>query len=292
MLHFYLRTTMTLRLIHNTVLMGSLAGALLLVPIGTFAANITTERVAGRDAVVHVPSTLPAFGSRALVVVLHGGLGNAQRIASAQSEQSLGMHAVADEGGFVVAYLNGTPVARMLGDDKLGWNAGSCCGRPAEKQVDDVAYIQAVVAEIATRYGVDRSRVFGMGHSNGAMLTQRVMCETSVYAAAVPISGGLENGASSCPTARGKRIMAIHGADDQNVPVAGGRGAKGLSRVAFNSETATAQVWKDSGAEYDLQIIPGASHGVDSINAQLVKTQSQSLAQKIARFFGLLPAAR
>lgn len=283
---------MTLRLIHNPVLMGSLAGALLLVPIGTFAANITTERVAGRDAVVHVPSTVPAFGSRALVVVLHGGLGNAQRIASAQSERFLGMHALADEGGFVVAYLNGTPVARMLGDDKLGWNAGSCCGQPAEKQVDDVAYIQAAVAEIATRYGVDRSRVFGMGHSNGAMLTQRVMCETSVYAAAVPISGGLENGASMCPAARGKRIMAIHGADDQNVPVEGGRGARGLSRVAFNSEAATAQVWKDSGAQYDLQIIPGASHGVDSINAQLVKTQSQSLAQKVARFFGLLPAAR
>nr|WP_326531632.1 PHB depolymerase family esterase [Rhodoferax sp.] len=283
---------MTLRLIHNTVLMGTLATALLLAPVSTVAANITTERVAGRDAVVHVPSTVPAFGSRALVVVLHGGLGNAQRIASAQSERFLGMHALADEGGFVVAYLNGTPVARMLGDDKLGWNAGSCCGQPAEKQVDDVAYIQAAVAEIATRYGVDRSRVFGMGHSNGAMLTQRVMCETSVYAAAVPISGGLENGASMCPAARGKRIMAIHGADDQNVPVEGGKGARGLSRVAFNSEAATAQVWKDSGAQYDLQIIPGASHGVDSINAQLVKTQSQSLAQKIARFFGLLPAAR
>jgi len=272
--------------------MGTLATALLLAPVSTVAANITTERVAGRDAVVHVPSTVPAFGSRALVVVLHGGLGNAQRIASAQSERFLGMHALADEGGFVVAYLNGTPVARMLGDDKLGWNAGSCCGQPAEKQVDDVAYIQAAVAEIATRYGVDRSRVFGMGHSNGAMLTQRVMCETSVYAAAVPISGGLENGASMCPAARGKRIMAIHGADDQNVPVEGGKGARGLSRVAFNSEAATAQVWKDSGAQYDLQIIPGASHGVDSINAQLVKTQSQSLAQKIARFFGLLPAAR
>ena len=283
---------MTLRLIHNTVLMGTLAAAFLLAPVSTVAANITTERVAGRDAVVHVPSTVPAFGSRALVVVLHGGLGNAQRIASAQSERFLGMHALADQGGFVVAYLNGTPVARMLGDDKLGWNAGNCCGQPAEKQVDDVAYIQAAVAEIATRYGVDRSRVFGMGHSNGAMLTQRVMCETSVYAAAVPISGGLENGASMCPAARGKRIMAIHGADDQNVPVEGGKGARGLSRVAFNSEAATAQVWKDSGAQYDLQIIPGASHGVDSINAQLVKTQSQSLAQKVARFFGLLPAAR
>jgi len=236
---------MTLRLIHNTVLMGTLATALLLAPVSTVAANITTERVAGRDAVVHVPSTVPAFGSRALVVVLHGGLGNAQRIASAQSERFLGMHALADEGGFVVAYLNGTPVARMLGDDKLGWNAGSCCGQPAEKQVDDVAYIQAAVAEIATRYGVDRSRVFGMGHSNGAMLTQRVMCETSVYAAAVPISGGLENGASMCPAARGKRIMAIHGADDQNVPVELAQKTAAmlaLERVALDAARVTLEI--------------------------------------------------
>ena len=272
--------------------LGALLAALCLFARGATAADMATEPVAGRDAVVHAPASLPAFGSRALVVVLHGGLGNAQRIASAQSERFLGMHALANEGGFVVAYLNGTPVARMLGADKLGWNAGSCCGQPAEKNVDDVRYIQAAVADIATRYGVDRSRVFGMGHSNGAMLTQRVMCETSLYAAAVAISGGLENGATNCPAALGKRIMAIHGADDQNVPVEGGRGVKGLSRVAFNSEAATAKVWQDSGALYDLQIIPGASHGVDSINAQLVKTQSQSLAQKVARFFGLLPAPR
>jgi hypothetical protein len=65
-----------------------------------------------------------------------------------------------------------------------------------------------------------------------------------------------------------------------------------LSRVAFNSEAATAKVWQDSGALYDLQIIPKASHGVDSINAQIVKTQSQTLSQKVARFFGLLPAPR
>jgi polyhydroxybutyrate depolymerase len=252
------------------------------------AAQNEGEPIAGRDAIIYAPATMPAFGSSALVVVLHGGLGNAQRIANAQSERFLSMHALADEGGFVVAYLNGTPVARMLGNDKLGWNAGSCCGQPVEKNVDDVGYVQAAVAEIADRYGVDRGRIFGMGHSNGAMLTQRLMCETNLYAAAVPISGALENGATSCPAARGKRIMAIHGSEDQNVPIEGGLGPKGVSRVAFNSEAATAKVWQDSGAVYDLQIIPGAARGVDSINAQIVKTQGQSLAQKIARFFGLL----
>jgi polyhydroxybutyrate depolymerase len=169
------------------------------------ASQNETEPIAGRDAIVYAPATMPAFGSRALVVVLHGGLGNAQRIANAQSERFLSMHALADEGGFVVAYLNGTPVARMLGADKLGWNAGSCCGQPAEKNVDDLGYVQAAVAEIAVRYGVDRSRIFGMGHSNGAMLTQRLMCETSLYAATAPISGALENGASNCPAARGNR---------------------------------------------------------------------------------------
>ena len=279
---------MSHRLVKRNAFALGLWAALTLVPVWASASPSESEPIAGRQAIIYAPATPPAFGSRALVVVLHGGLGNAQRIANAQSERFLSMYSLADEGGFVVAYLNGTPVARMLGADKLGWNAGSCCGQPAEKNVDDVGYVQAAVAEIADRYGVDRSRIFGMGHSNGAMLTQRLMCETHLYAAAVPISGALENGATSCPGARGKRIMAIHGSEDQNVPVEGGRGAKGLSRVAFNSEAATAKVWQDSGAVYDLQIIPGATHSVDSINAQIVKTQGQSLAQKIARFFGLL----
>ncbi len=268
------------------------AWGLLVLSIGAVAsaagaAQPVPETYAGRSAYIYIPAGLPAFGSRAMVVVLHGGLGNAQRLAQGRVESALNMNAVADEGGFVVAYLNGTPVARVLGADKLGWNAGACCGQPAEKQVDDVGYLRVAVDEIATRHGVDRARVFGLGHSNGAMQTQRVVCETHLYAAAVPVSGGLESGARHCPPGRGKRILAIHGQDDRNVPVAGGRG-KGLARVDFVSQAATAKVWQESGAQYDLHIIAGADHSVESINTQLLKTESQSLAQKTARFFGLL----
>ncbi len=254
---------------------------------GAAVAQPEPETFAGRTAYIYAPGNLPPMGRRALVVVLHGGLGNAERLALARIESALNMNAVADQGGFVVAYLSGTPVARMLGPDKLGWNAGSCCGQPAENKVDDVAYLRSAVGEIAAKYGVDRARIFGVGHSNGAMMTQRMVCETSLYAAAVAVSGALESGATHCPAARGKHMMAIHGADDLNVPITGGRG-KGLARVDFASQAATAKVWQDSGAFYDLRIVSGADHSVQSISRQLLRAESQNLAQTMARFFGLL----
>ncbi|MES2047075.1 MAG: prolyl oligopeptidase family serine peptidase [Pseudomonadota bacterium] len=263
-----------------------LAFSLSLLATQAHASQLVTENYAGRNAIIYVPSTLPASGSRALVVVLHGGLGNAQRISSEQSESALNMNAVADTAGFVVAYLNGTPVARFLGADKLGWNAGKCCGLPAEKNIDDLAYIQTTVHAIADKYGIDERRIYGVGHSNGAMMTQKIMCETSLYAAAVPISGTLENNASICSPARGKRLMAIHGAEDRNVPIIGGKGSKGISRTLYASEAATAEVWQRSGASYDLQIIKGADHSTDAINARIVETESKTLAQKIAQYFG------
>lgn len=78
---------------------------------------------------------------------------SAQRVATGRSESAPNMDAVAKQGGFVVAYLNGTPVARLLRDDKLGWNAGACCGLPAASKVDDVDYIRRAALAIATAHG-------------------------------------------------------------------------------------------------------------------------------------------
>jgi len=251
--------------------------------------GVTTENYNGRDLLVYAPPNLPGPGARSLVVVLHGGLGNASLIEGGASERGLRMDEVAEKDGFVVAYLNGTPVTRMLGTDKLGWNAGGgCCGVPAENNVDDVGYIMGAIQYLAGRYGVDLRRVYGMGHSNGAMMTMRMMCETSLYAAAVSVSGPLNLKVQNCPAARGKHILSIHGADDQNVPIAGGQGTKGLSRVAYNSEEYTQRVFIASGADFRLQIVPGADHKLDNINDGIERTEGVSLAQKAARFFGLV----
>ena len=283
-IHSQVRTTLSVVL----TLCVSFLSFSTLSPLAAHASELMTETYDGRTALIYLPTNLPASGNRALVVVLHGGLGNAQRIAGRLSESALNMDAVADSSGFVVAYLNGTPVAKRLGADRLGWNAGKCCGQPAEKMIDDVAYLQTTINAIAAKYGIDRKRIYGVGHSNGAMMIQRMMCETSLFAAAVPISGALENDANVCPQARGKRLLAIHGDGDNNVPIAGGKSSKGLSRSSYLSQAATGEVWRRSGATYDLHIIKGAEHTTEKINMRLVETESTTLVQKIAQYFGLM----
>ncbi len=267
-----------------------LAWALLFLSLGAAAAaqGATLENFEGRSLIVFVPSHLAAPSTRALVVVLHGGLGNAQRIESGQSEHGLNMDAEAEKGGFVVAYLNGTAASRRLASDMLAWNAGGgCCGQPAANNVDDVRYIVDTVEHLIARFDIDRGRVFGIGHSNGGMMTQRVMCETGLYAAAVSIAGPLNLDDGNCSAARGRRILDIHGEDDANVPIRGGQGSKGVSDAIYMSEEHTRQNFVKAGASFELLVVAGADHKLDNLNLAIGKTEGQSIAEKAAKFFGL-----
>ncbi len=255
------------------------------------AAGQSHAEYEGRDLIVYEPATMPAPGLRALIVVLHGGLGNADRIAARstgwQSERALSLDAVAEKHGFLVAYLNGTKVARLLGDDKKGWNAGDCCGLPASSQVDDVTYIEGAVGFLRAKYGVDPKQVFAVGHSNGAMMALRLVCEGDVITAAMPFSGTLGVDPAKCTHAKGKRVMAVIGANDENVPIKGGRGT-GLSKTLFASQVVTQQGLLAAGASFELQVVPGAEHKLETIAAVLEKTEKTTLGEKAARFFGLL----
>jgi polyhydroxybutyrate depolymerase len=119
------------------------------------------------------------------------------------------------------------------------------------------------------------------------MMTQRVMCETGLYAAVVAISGPLNLESANCSAARGKRILAIHGAEDANVPIAGGAGTQGISRVAFNSEERSRQSFVSCGASYDLLVVKGADHKLDHIDQAIQQAEGRSVAAKAAQFFGL-----
>jgi polyhydroxybutyrate depolymerase len=260
-----------------------LPGLFLALP--ALAQQAVPQSHGGRDMLVFAPPH-----PRALVLVLHGGLGNANRIADGQAESGLNLNAEAARDGFVVAYLNGTPVTRLLGSKFLGWNAGGgCCGVPFDRNVDDVAYIKGAIADLTGKYGIAPDRVYGIGHSNGAMMVQRMACETRAFAAIVAVSGPLNIRDAQCPAASGARILAIHGADDRNVPLAGGVGPRGLSRIDFNSEANAEQAFTRAGAHYTLEVVPGADHFLDHIDEAIMKTEGISIAHKAAAFFGLAP---
>lgn len=108
----------------------------------------------------------------------------------------------------------------VAGHDAASWNAGACCGRPAEQDLDDVAAVTAMRADAVRRSGADAGRTAVIGHSVGAFMAWRLACTPAFGAAAVvAVSGTL---VAECPRlSRTPRLLSVNGALDQTVPVDG-----------------------------------------------------------------------
>ncbi|MGZ9097679.1 MAG: alpha/beta hydrolase family esterase [Micavibrio sp.] len=247
--------------------------------ICTDIAYAETLSYQGRAYEVHRPQSLSQDRNAPLLIVLHGGLGNAKRI-----KLHLGLDSVADTQGFIVAYLNGNPGQRKFMKDKLTWNAGGgCCGSAAKNAADDVTYIEGFIEHMIANHSVDAARIYIAGHSNGAMMAYRFSCEKpGIVAAMVAVSGTLM--VDHC-NARDLRVLHIHGDRDDHVPVAGGIGTRSLMRdMNYRSLDETARIMKESGASFNLKLVRGAGHSTNDLNKILQKNDSTTLAEAISLF--------
>jgi polyhydroxybutyrate depolymerase len=199
-----------------------------LTPVPGHADAERTIQIGGLDRtyVLHAPSSARKPDTAPLVVVLHGGGGNADAIAR-QTRFSV----EASKHGFAVAYPNGTGRVRLLsGKGAYTWNAGRCCGSAMDNRIDDVAFIRAMVEEIARELPIDRRRIYAVGISNGAMMAYRLACEASdIFAAIGAVAGPLVT--ERCAPSNPVSVIHIHGTEDAYVPELGGVGRKwrGLS---------------------------------------------------------------
>lgn len=181
-----------------------------------------------RSFIVYQPK-LSSTEKVPLMIVLHGGLGNANHM-----EKVTGMDQVADQGRFIVAYPDGTGGRFRRMKNMRTWNAGNCCGRAVKTAVDDVLFIKKMIHFMNAEYPVDKNRVYVTGMSNGAMMAYRLACEIpECIAAIVPVSGTLA--LNTCDRAKDVPVLHIHGSKDENVPLNGGKGSKGISGVSHTS---------------------------------------------------------
>ena len=130
-----------------------------------------------------------------------------------------GLNRKADEAGFVAVYPNGTGK-----HSSFFWNGG---GPVMNDQVDDVAFIDALLDDLMGAYPVDARRVYATGMSNGAMMAYRLAAELSERIAAVaPVSGTVatEIGQPQRPVS----FLHFHGTKDEFIPFTGGKGAKSI----------------------------------------------------------------
>jgi polyhydroxybutyrate depolymerase len=133
-----------------------------------------------RSAVLYVPASAED-GPSPLVVVLHGRFGSGGIV-----ERELGFDSLAAEYGFLVVYPNGW---------HRGWNDGRTDAKSPRIQgldahVDDVAFLDVLIARIEARYRIDRRRIFLAGHSNGALMANRYAAERPETIAAVASVAG------------------------------------------------------------------------------------------------------
>lgn len=173
-------------------------------------------RVGGveRSYLLDMPSK--ASGPVPLVIALHGGGGNAQTMTPRWLD-------TARREGFAVAFPSGLGRNANMGT----WNAGGCCGYAMTSGSDDVAFIGAMIDDIARDHRIDPSRIYVTGLSNGGMLTYRVGAALASRIAAIAVVSGAMFGEEAPPTTP-LPVLIMHGEKDDIVPFKGGVSPMGL----------------------------------------------------------------
>lgn len=191
----------------------------LLLALATPPAAAETVRLGDRSYRID----LPANPQGAPVIIgLHGGGGSADQFA-----RSSGLSRPANRQGYAVIYPEGTGRAAT-------WNGGYCCGSAQRNRVDDMAFLDAVIADATRRFGLNPERLYLTGMSNGAIMAETYAARHPGRVRAVAgVAGTMDTGRIRV---KGPvPLLHIHGTADAMVPYAGGLGDSSLTRTNFAS---------------------------------------------------------
>jgi polyhydroxybutyrate depolymerase len=206
--------------------------------------------IAARPYPFYVPPGYNKNTPTPLVILLHG-----YTVSGAEQEAYWQLKEAADAHTFLYAYPDGTV-------DFLGnrfWNATDACCDIGHTGVDDVAYINAIIDDVVSKYNVDPKRIFVTGHSNGGFMSHRLACDAPRVAAIVSMAGAQWLDASQCNPAGKVAVLEIHGDVDTVINYNGGTNT-GLG--TYPSAMQTVATWAakngctglltDSGMTMDL----------------------------------------
>ena len=165
-----------------------------------------------RSYVLRLPANHPADKLLPLVLVLHGGGGNAEH-----AERMTGFTPLAMREGFAVVYPEGSSRVGRL----LTWNAIHCCGYAMDQRIDDITFIDVLLTHLVAEHRIDPRRIYVTGMSNGGMMAHRLGIALSHRIAAIaPVVAALFG--DEVPPAQPVAALMINGEQDRSVPFAGG----------------------------------------------------------------------
>jgi polyhydroxybutyrate depolymerase len=183
------------------------------------------------------------------MIAIHGHSWTAARFRdTSQLDQ------IADSKNFIVAYPDG---------EGSMWNAGNCCSTLG---TDDVTLISGMIDSITSKYNIDKTRVWVLGHSNGAMMAYRAACEIPEKVTAIAVGAGTF-AAFSCKPTKPVSVIQIHGTADQTLSIDGTIwGPSPLTSAAkyagyAGCSAASSSTWTcPNGSQIQVKIEDGVGH--------------------------------
>lgn len=181
------------------------------VPSGTVE---KTADVGGRTRTwrVYVPPGVTRGEPVPVLYALHGRLGT-----GVNTQTTYGFDGFADARRFVVVYPDG--IGRSWNDGRPGTPA-------AEQGVDDLAFFDAIDADLRRWIDIDDRRIFACGMSNGGIMTHRLAFErASRFAAIGAVCGNLSEATAALDDPpMPVSCVLVAGTADPLVPWEGGDG--------------------------------------------------------------------
>lgn len=233
------------------------------VPILTSAIKTTTVKISKHNRTYKVYKPKRLAKNPGLIVALHGTGMTSERM---RQWTGFELDRLADERGFIIVYPDGY---------KGNWND---CRKdspfPAKKEnIDDVGFMEEIIAHFIQANGVDHRKVCAYGFSNGGQLALRMAIERPELIRAVcAVSANLPTPATCSCTVQGptSRVMLITGTADKINPYLGGEvsifGMKRVGNAISALETA-----KDFAKRNDLRMKPVLTVEGKSVNATFEK---------------------
>ena len=173
--------------------------------------TITINGMQPRTYYLRIPAQYSAATSVPLLLALHSRTMSAETILT--DSQILSS---AESLNFIVAGLNGA-----VHESASSWNAGKCCTNATTYEENDLLFASTVIDFVTSKYSIDKSRVWVMGHSNGGMMAYRLACDLSEKVTAIAVvTGALVD--DSCTPTKPVSALHIHGNLDPTVPFHGG----------------------------------------------------------------------
>ncbi len=170
---------------------------------------------------IMAPSTIDENRRYPVVIAFHGKGGRGRSFVSS-------MIPFVDAGRFVAILPDGID---------NGWNLGSNPEGP-----DDLAFVDLLLTELRAFRGLDFSRVYALGFSNGAALVHMLAATRSHFRAHAAMATALIAGNEPGDDVHRASFLSVHGMDDVVCPYEGG---PGRVRLNFLAAEASAALWAE-----------------------------------------------